>query len=148
VAVPVKSPVLITRHAPPAQQPPFPVRQKAMQPDAGRPLEPQQMNNLRGGKPAGPPRDPEIPAHPAAPITRATPAPAAAPMPRQRPDMTPAPQPQQQPQRQNPAPVQAQRQNQAPGQAQRQNAAPAQAARKKPVAAPRQPNKPVRDTAR
>jgi len=82
------------RHAPPAQQPPFPVRQKAMQPDAGRPLEPQQMNtcaaaSLRGHRAT---RDS---AHPAAPITRATPAPAAAPMPRQRPDMTPAPQPQQ-----------------------------------------------------
>jgi hypothetical protein len=43
-----------------------------MQPDAGRPLEPQQRQNLRAGKPAGPRRDPEYPPHPA-PATRAAP---------------------------------------------------------------------------
>jgi hypothetical protein len=86
------SPVLITRHAPPPPVPPFPVRQKAMQQDAGRPLEPQQIDNLRGGKPAGPPRDREIPAHPAAPAPPPMPTPVAAPAQRQRPDQTPAPQ--------------------------------------------------------
>jgi hypothetical protein len=86
---PATQPVLITRRAPPPQQPPFPVRQQAMQPDAGRPLEPQQIDNLRGGKPAGPRRDPENPAHPVAPAP--PPSPAATPSPRQRQDATPAP---------------------------------------------------------
>ena len=74
-------PILITRHAPPPQEPSFPERQRAMQNDQGRPLEPQQIDNLRRGKPAGPPRDTEVPAH------TATPRPAPQPMPR------PAPQP-------------------------------------------------------
>jgi len=60
-------PVLITRQAPPPQNVPFPQRQKAMQPDDGRPLEPQQIDNLRAGKPAGARRDPEYPPHQAAP---------------------------------------------------------------------------------
>jgi hypothetical protein len=70
--VPAPAPVLITRRAPPPQDPPFPQRQRAMQPDAGRPLEPQQMQNLRSGQPAGPRRDPEYPPHPA-PAARAAP---------------------------------------------------------------------------
>ena len=69
-------PILITRHAPPPQEPSFPERQRAMQNDQGRPLEPQQIDNLRRGKPAGPPRDTEVPAH------TATPRPAPQPMPR------------------------------------------------------------------
>jgi hypothetical protein len=85
---PVAPPVLITRHAPPPQVPPFPVRQQAMQPDVGRPLEPQQINNLRAGRPAGARRDPEIPPHPvaaqAAPAPR-QPAAAQAPPARQQP---------------------------------------------------------------
>ncbi|MGD0483460.1 MAG: DUF6600 domain-containing protein [Gemmatimonadales bacterium] len=60
------APVLITRQQPPPQNVPFPQRQKAMQPDNGRPLEPQQIDNLRAGKPAGARRDPEYPPHPAA----------------------------------------------------------------------------------
>jgi hypothetical protein len=75
--------VLIGRRQPPPQEPPFQERQKAMRPDAGRPLEPQQIDNLRRGKPAGLPRDQETPAHPAAPQPRA--APAAAPAPRAAP---------------------------------------------------------------
>ena len=71
---PGKEPPLISRRAPPPQDPPFQQRQKAMQPDAGRPLEPQQIQNLRSGKPAGPRRDPEIPPHPA-PVARAAPKP-------------------------------------------------------------------------
>jgi Family of unknown function (DUF6600) len=70
-------PVLITREPPPPQQPPFPERQKAMQPDPGKPLEPQQINNLREGKPAGPPRGQERPAPQARPTTpRVPPTPA------------------------------------------------------------------------
>jgi hypothetical protein len=80
--------VLIGRHQPPPQEPPFQERQKAMRPDVGRPLEPQQIDNLRKGKPAGPSRDAETPAHPVLPAPR--PAPAAAPAPRPAPNM-PAP---------------------------------------------------------
>ena len=65
-----------------------------MQPDAGRPLEPQQRQNLRSGKPAGPRRDPEYPPHPApaahpAPATH--PAPAARAAPKTEPAPAPAP---------------------------------------------------------
>lgn len=58
---------LIVRHQPPTENPSFKARQDAMQSHPGRPLEPQQMNNLRAGRPAGPPRDKEMPAHPAPP---------------------------------------------------------------------------------
>ncbi len=69
-------PPLITRRQPPPQDPPFQARRKAMAPDDGRPLEPQQLDNLRAGKPAGPRRDPEYPPHPAnAPAARGAPAP-------------------------------------------------------------------------
>ncbi len=64
---PQAQPVLITRHPPPPQDPPFPQRQKAMPPDVGRPLEPRQIENLRAGRPAGPREDREYPPHAAAP---------------------------------------------------------------------------------
>ncbi len=83
------TPVLITRRAPPPQEPSFPDRQQAMKPDAGRPLEPQQMDNLRRGKPAGPSRDSEYPPHPAV----ARPAPQPAPAPRAQPQPKPMQQP-------------------------------------------------------
>jgi uncharacterized protein DUF6600 len=99
-ATPAPSPVLITRRAPPPPEPSFQVRQQAMQPDAGRPLEPQQIDNLRAGKPAGPARDVENPPHAAvgrqAPQPRAqeAPRPAAQPAPRQpaQPPAKPKPQ--------------------------------------------------------
>ncbi len=73
-------PVLITRHPPPPQDLPFAQRRKAMQADSGRPLEPQQIKNLRAGRPAGPPRDQEYPPHPQAqPATRPAARPAAPP---------------------------------------------------------------------
>jgi len=84
------APVLITRHAPPPRDPPFQDRQRAQKPDPGRPLEPQQIDNLRAGKPAGPRRDPEFPPHPAAPPSRA-PAPTAAPRPAPAPAAAPKP---------------------------------------------------------
>ncbi|MFI5311991.1 MAG: DUF6600 domain-containing protein [Gemmatimonadales bacterium] len=63
-AVPGATRPLIVRHLPPAENPPIATRRDAMQADPGRPLEPQQMKNLRAGQPAGPPRDRENPAHP------------------------------------------------------------------------------------
>jgi hypothetical protein len=58
-------PRLITKSAPPPANVPFSAQQEAMQAHPGRPLEPQQQENLRAGKPAGPMRDREVPAHPA-----------------------------------------------------------------------------------
>ncbi len=56
---------LVTRSPLPAAAVPFEARQKAIAEHPGRPLEPQQMQNLRAGRPAGPPRDREA-AHPPA----------------------------------------------------------------------------------
>jgi hypothetical protein len=56
---------MFTRNAPAATNAPFAARQEAYSSHPGRPLEPQQMNNLREGKPAGPMQDKEVPAHPA-----------------------------------------------------------------------------------
>jgi hypothetical protein len=64
---------LITRRQPAPQSPPFAAREPAMQTHGGRPLEPQQIDSLRRGRPAGPMRDPETPAH-SAPPSRGTPA--------------------------------------------------------------------------
>jgi hypothetical protein len=75
-AAPPASPVLITRRAPPPQNPPFPQRQKAMQPGDGRPLEPQQIDNIRAGRPAGPRRDSANQPRQAAPAPRRAPTPA------------------------------------------------------------------------
>jgi hypothetical protein len=58
-------PRLITKSPPPPANLPFSAQQEAMQAHPGRPLEPQQQENLRAGKPAGPMRDREVPAHPA-----------------------------------------------------------------------------------
>jgi hypothetical protein len=55
---------LVVRVQPPAPEPPFAARVRAMAADPGRPLEPEQKRNLQAGKPAGLPRDPETPAHP------------------------------------------------------------------------------------
>jgi hypothetical protein len=94
------TPVLITRRTPPPQQPAFHLRQQAMQPDAGRPLEPQQIQNLQSGKAAGPRRDPEYPAHamppaqrPMPPAQRPTPAAQPAPSARRTPAAQPAREP-------------------------------------------------------
>jgi len=66
VPAPRAEPELITRRAPPPPEVPFAERQKAMQPDPGRPLAPRQIENLRAGKPAGPRVAPETLPHPAA----------------------------------------------------------------------------------
>ncbi len=54
---------IITRTPPPPENPPFKAKEKALQAHPGRPLEPQQVQNVRGGRPAGPPKDPEVPPH-------------------------------------------------------------------------------------
>ena len=58
---------MFTRNAPAPTNAPFAARQDAYSSHPGRPLEPQQMNNLRAGKPAGPMQDKETIPHPAAP---------------------------------------------------------------------------------
>jgi hypothetical protein len=75
---------LFNRAVPPEPRPSFEEQQKAIQTnDPGRPLSPQQMQNLRQNQPAGPSRQPE-PAHPA---------PAARPAPAPRPTAPPPPAP-------------------------------------------------------
>ena len=88
---PRAAPTLITRRPPPPQDPPFADRQRAMKPDAGRPLEPQQIDNLRKGQPAGPRHDSEFPPHPVVKPAPRPPAaqPAARPAPRQAPPPKP-----------------------------------------------------------
>ncbi|MGD1102134.1 MAG: DUF6600 domain-containing protein [Terriglobia bacterium] len=58
-------PHVFTRNTPAPTNAPFAARQDAYSSHPGRPLEPQQMNNLRAGKPAGPMRDKEAIPHPA-----------------------------------------------------------------------------------
>ena len=72
-ASPARAAPLVTRRPPPPANPPFATRQRAMQAHPGRPLEPQQVENLRAGRPAGPMRDQEFPPH-SAPAPRAAPA--------------------------------------------------------------------------
>jgi hypothetical protein len=54
---------LVTRTPPPPQNPSYAQRQNASQDHPGRPLEPQQVNNIRNGQPAGQMHDREVPAH-------------------------------------------------------------------------------------
>jgi uncharacterized protein DUF6600 len=88
-------PHVISRNPPAPQALPFPTRQKGMQTDPGRPLEPEQRDNLRKGKPAGPHRDAEDPPDrrpaQAAPKPKSAPPPQAAPpkKPQQRPSGKP-----------------------------------------------------------
>jgi hypothetical protein len=65
-------PRLITRAAPPPLQIPFVDEQRSMLTHPGRPLEPQQLENMRMGRPVGPMLDREFPPH-AMPIPRARP---------------------------------------------------------------------------
>jgi Family of unknown function (DUF6600) len=61
---PATPPRVITRSAPPPRNIPFTAREPAMSQHPGRPLEPQQEQNIRQGRPAGPMRDTEVPPHP------------------------------------------------------------------------------------
>ena len=64
---PAQRPTFITRTPPPSRDVPFSAHEPAMQQHPGRPLEPQQEENLRQGRPAGPPRDREVLPHAAPP---------------------------------------------------------------------------------
>jgi hypothetical protein len=54
---------IITRNAPPPPAPTFQAKEPALQDHPGKPLEPQQTQNVRAGRPAGPSRDPENAQH-------------------------------------------------------------------------------------
>ncbi|MGH9353836.1 MAG: DUF6600 domain-containing protein [Terriglobia bacterium] len=56
-------PRLFTNRQPAPASVPFATKERAMQTHPGRPLEPEQVNNLRQGKPAGPMRDREYIPH-------------------------------------------------------------------------------------
>ncbi|HYK09428.1 MAG TPA: DUF6600 domain-containing protein [Gemmatimonadales bacterium] len=86
-ARPVTPPVLRARRPAPPPDPGVQARQQAIEQHPGRPLEPQQIQNLQRGKPAGPMRDQESPRD-------------ARPQPQARPQ--PRPQPPQQQQRPEP----------------------------------------------
>ncbi len=58
---------MVTKNPPPQQNPSFAQKQGAMQDHPGRPLEPQQVDNIRRGQPAGQQQDRETPAHAAPP---------------------------------------------------------------------------------
>jgi hypothetical protein len=70
---PAIPPRVITRSAPPPRDVPFAAHAPAMSQHPGRPLEPQQEENIRQGRPAGPMRDTEVPVHPAPPPRAQTP---------------------------------------------------------------------------
>ena len=63
-------PRFVTRSAPPPPRVPFALEQRAMIPHPGRPLEPQQLENLRARRPVGPMLDREFPPHMAPPGRR------------------------------------------------------------------------------
>lgn len=60
---PTARPRLFTHRQPAAASVPFAAKERAMQTHPGRPLEPEQVNNLRRGRPAGPMRDQEYTSH-------------------------------------------------------------------------------------
>ena len=68
------APRLLTRTPPPPERVPFAVQRPAMILHPGRPLEPQQLQNLRMGRSAGPMLDREFPPHVAA-VPRVQPTP-------------------------------------------------------------------------
>jgi hypothetical protein len=76
---PSGQPPLVSKYPPPRVAPPFAQRAPAMAVHPGRPLEPQQLQNMYAGRPAGPMVDHEFPPH--APAMRAAPAPHPAPAP-------------------------------------------------------------------
>jgi hypothetical protein len=60
---PPNRPPLVVNTPPPPPKPSFEQRQPALQEHPGRPLEPQQVQNLQRGQPPGQMRDREIPSH-------------------------------------------------------------------------------------
>ncbi len=71
---PPTRPALVARTPPPVPKLPYEQKMPAMEEHPGRPLEPQQKENLQAGQPAGPMLDREIPPHPA-PAVRTSPPP-------------------------------------------------------------------------
>jgi len=69
---PPARPPLVSRTPPPQEKLPYEQKAPAMEQHPGRPLEPQQRENLHAGQPAGPMTDKEFPPH-SAPAARATP---------------------------------------------------------------------------
>lgn len=72
---PGSEPLLRSKRPPPPPDPGSSARQQAIGQHPGRPLEPQQIDNLRQGKPAGPMRDQETPRDPPRPVVRPQPPP-------------------------------------------------------------------------
>jgi hypothetical protein len=76
---------IITRAPPPPQAPTFQAKEPALQAHPGKALEPQQVQNVRAGRPAGPTKDPETATHQVVPppvaarVPAVKPPPAAAP---------------------------------------------------------------------
>ena len=76
---------IITRAPPPPQAPSFQAKEPALQAHPGKALEPQQVQNVRAGRPAGPTKDPETATHQVVPppvaarVPAVKPPPAAAP---------------------------------------------------------------------
>jgi hypothetical protein len=66
---------MYSRNPPAPTNAPYAARQDAYSSHPGRPLEPQQMDNLRAGKPAGPMKDKESIPHPAKEQSKSKPAP-------------------------------------------------------------------------
>lgn len=66
-------PRLFTARTPAPRSVPFAEKEQAMQSHPGRPLEPQQVNNLRQGRPAGPMRDREYIQHSSRPQSQSRP---------------------------------------------------------------------------
>ena len=75
---PANRPPLVSKYPPPQEKLPYEAKAPAMEQHPGRPLEPQQKQNLHEGKPAGPMVDREVPQH-SAPAVHAPPAHAAPP---------------------------------------------------------------------
>lgn len=61
--IPTNNRPLVTKTPPPPPNPSFDQRKDAMQSHPGRPLEPQQVQNIRQGQPAGPMHDQEVHQH-------------------------------------------------------------------------------------
>jgi hypothetical protein len=81
VGPPTTQPPLVSKYPPPVEKLPYEQKAPAMEQHPGRPLEPQQQQNLHAGMPAGPMVDREFPQH-AAPAMHAPPPPRAAPPPK------------------------------------------------------------------
>jgi hypothetical protein len=58
---------IITRRPPPPESPPFKAKEEALKEHPGKPLEPQQIQNVGRGRAAGPPKDAEVLPHPVVP---------------------------------------------------------------------------------